>query len=205
MRIIEKGDSIMKRIENVLSALVVVLLAAGVNAQTRPDFSGRWTNEPAATAPGGSGQVDAARGSAGERGDSGRGAGRAGDMGSGWGSNITIAQDASRLTVEYVFFARGDMQPPLKFVYALDGSETKNSVMMGRGIQAQTSKTAWDSARLVITTAHTFTHPETGQRMTSEVKQTLSLESPTSLIVETTRSGVLGGPPSTTRTIYRKL
>jgi len=77
--------------------------------------------------------------------------------------------------------------------------------MMGRGIQTQTSKTAWDGDKLVITTTHAFTHPETGQQMTSEVKQTLSLESPTSLIVETTRSGVLGGPPSTTRTVYRKL
>jgi hypothetical protein len=125
-------------------------------------------------------------------------------MGSGWGSNITITQDARRLTVEYMFFSRGDMQPPLKFVYALDGSETKNSVMMGRGIQAQTSKGVWDGDKLVITTTHTFTHPETGQAMTSEVKQTLSLESPTSLIVETSRSGVLGGPASTTRTVYRK-
>jgi hypothetical protein len=33
----------------------------------------------------------------------------------------------------------------------------------------------------------------------------LTLASPTSLIIETTRSGVLGGPPATTRTVYRKL
>ena len=202
MRIIKKGDFIVRQMANVLSAAAVVLLAASATAQTRPDLSGRWTSEPepAATAPGGGAQANAARGGAGER----SGAGRSGDMGSGWGSNITITQDASRLTVEYLFFARGDMQPPLKFVYTLDGSETKNSVMMGRGAQAQRSKTAWDGDKLVITTAHTFTHPETGQPLTSEVKQTLSLESPTSLIVETTRSGVLGGPPSTTRTIYRK-
>jgi hypothetical protein len=125
-------------------------------------------------------------------------------MGSGWGSTITITQDASRLTVEYAFFARGDMQPPLKFVYALDGSETKSSVMMGRGIQTQTSKTAWEGDKLVIITRHSFENPANGQPMEIEVKQTLSLESPTSLIVETTRSGVLGGPPSMTRTIYRK-
>jgi hypothetical protein len=186
---------------NVLNVAAVILFAAGATAQTRPDFSGRWTSQPAATATGGGAQADAARGGAVDRGESG---GRSGDMGSGWASNITITQDASRLIVEYMFFARGDMQPPLKFAYALDGSETKNSVMMGRGIQTQTSKTAWDGDKLVITTAHTFTHPETGQQMTSEVKQTLSLESPNSLIVETTRSGVLGGPPSTTRTVYRK-
>src|SRR5262245_8423418 len=104
----------MERLTHLLSGALVVLLVISVTAQTRPDFSGRWTSgtEPTATASG-------AGGRAGER---------AGDMGSGWGSSITVAQDANRLTVEYTFFARGDMQPPLKFVYALDGSETKNSV-----------------------------------------------------------------------------
>jgi hypothetical protein len=126
-------------------------------------------------------------------------------MGSGWGPNITIAQTAERMSVEYMFFARGDMQPPLRFVFALDGSETKNSVMMGRGIQTQTSKTAWEGDKLVITTTHSFASPETGRPLTIEVKQTLALESPTSLIIETTRGGVLGGPSSTTRTVYRKL
>jgi hypothetical protein len=109
------------------------------------------------------------------------------------------------LTVEYAFFARGDMQPPLKFVYALDGPETKNSVMMGRGVQVQASKAKWDADALVITTVHTFPHPETGQTVTSEVRQRLLLETPTSLVVETTRSAVLGGPPSTTRIVYRKV
>jgi hypothetical protein len=179
----------MKRLTNLLSGALVALLAVSATARTRPDFSGRWSSEPS---PAGDGQ----RGASGDR---------IGDMGSGWGSNITITQTAERMTVEYVFFARGDMQPPLRFVFALDGSETKNSVMMGRGIQAQTSKTAWEGEKLVITTTHSFTHPETGQPLTSEIKQTLALESPTSLIVETTRSGVLGGPSSTTRTAYRKL
>jgi hypothetical protein len=126
-------------------------------------------------------------------------------MGSGWGPNITITQDATRLTVEYMFFTRGDMQQPLRFHYALDGSETKNSVMMGRGIQMQTSRTSWNGEQLVITTLHTFNNPENGQPMTSEVKRVLSLASPDSLTVETTRGGVLGGPPSTTLTVYRKL
>jgi hypothetical protein len=179
----------MTRAAHVLGPAAVVLFAVITLAQTRPDFSGRWTSEPdPSSQPAGGG----------------RGGVRNGDMGSGWGSNIAIAQDAGRLTVEYLFFAPGDMQPPLKFVYALDGSETKNSVMMGRGLQVQRSKAAWDGDKLVITTLHTFEHPETGQPMTSEVKQTLWLESPASLIIETTRGGVLGGPPSTTRTAYRK-
>jgi hypothetical protein len=125
-------------------------------------------------------------------------------MGSGWGSPITITQDGSRLTVEYAVFARGDMQPPLRFVYALDGSETKNSVMMGRGIQLQVSKTAWDGEKLVITTAHTLADPVSGKPVAATVTQTLSLESPTSLVVETMRSGVLGGPATSARTVYRK-
>lgn len=125
-------------------------------------------------------------------------------MGSGWGSPITITQDATKLTVEYQFFARNDLQPPLTFVYALDGSETKNSVMMGRGVQEQTSRTAWDGDRLVITTIHSFADPSSGKTMTAEVKQTLSLSTPTSLVVETVRAGVLGGPSSTTRTTYVK-
>ena len=134
----------------------------------------------------------------------GRGA-LSGDMGSGWGSTIAISQDSKSLTVEYAFFARGDMQPPLKFTYALDGSETQNSVMMGRGVQVQKSVTRWDENALVITTLHTFPHPETGRTATSELVQRLSLESPTSLIVETTRKGVMEGPSSTTRTVYRKI
>jgi hypothetical protein len=179
----------MKCLTNLLIGALVALLVVGATAQTRPDFSGRWTSEPS---PAGDGQ----RGASGER---------IGDMGSGWGPNITITQTAERMTVEYMFFARGDMQPPLRFVFALDGLEMKNSVMMGRGIQTQTSKTAWEGDKLVITTTHSFARSETGQPMTGEVKQTLALESPTSLIIETTRGGVLGGPSSKTRTVYKKL
>jgi hypothetical protein len=167
--------------------------SAGAAAQTRPDFAGQWVRQDTAV-------TEAARGG---RAGGARGR-RTGDMGSGWGPDIAITQDANQLIVEYAFFARGDMQAPLRFVYALNGSETKNSVMMGRGIQVQTSRTAWAGEKLVITTKHSFPHPETGQPMTSEMTQTLSLESPGSLLVETVRSGVLDGPPSTTRTVYRK-
>lgn len=154
-------------------------------ALTNPNFAGRWAVvEPAA--PGG-------------------GQGGRGDMGSGWGTPLTITHDANRLTVEYAFFSRGDMQPPLKFVYALDGSETRNSVMMGRGTQVQVSKTSWDGTKLVISTIHTFTDPTTNKPASIEVKQILSLDSPTSLTVETVRASVLGGQPVSTRTTYRKL
>ncbi len=197
----------MRPLARLLSMLVVTVFAITVSAQTMPDFSGKWTSEPepnqkaTATERGGQGVTQPAGG---DRSGSGRAGPRSGDMGSGWGSNITVTQDTTRLTVEYMFFARGDFQPPLKFEYAFDGSETRNSVMMGRGIQIQVSRAKWDGDKLVITTVHSFSHPETGQPMTSELKHTLSLESPARLIVESTRNGVLGGPPSTVRTIYRK-
>lgn len=175
--------------KHVLWILTLALFATTVMAQSRPDFSGRWIIEPEAAPSAGAPRV----------------APTAGTMGSGWGSDITIAQDATRLTVEYVFFGRGDMQPPLKFIYALDGSETKNSVMMGRGIQVQTAKISWEGNKLVITTEHAYDNFADGKPMTTKVLQTLSLESPTSLLVETKRSGVVvGGPPSTTRTMYKK-
>jgi hypothetical protein len=173
------------------AAAFAALLVASLLAQEKPNFSGRWTTDPdpAAVTPG--------RGAGGGRG--------AGDMGSGWGSTITLTQDATRLTVEYVFFARGDMQPPIRLVYPLDGGETKNTVMMGRGMQIQSSRGAWSGNTLVITTLHTFANPQTGKPDTVEVKHSLTLESPSALIVETVRAGVLGGPTTTTKTTYRKL
>ena len=192
--------------------LASVTVAAGAVPQAPVDFSGRWTTEfePGApvAAPGTAPAVGQAAGGGAAPQAPGRGGGRGaarGDMGSGWGPTITVTQDARQLVIEYAVFARGDMQPPLKFLYALDGSETKNTVMMGRGMQTQTSRTAWDGTRLKITTAHTLTDPATNKPLTALVTQTLSLASPTELVVETVRAGVLGGPDTTTRTVYRKL
>jgi hypothetical protein len=183
-----------------IGAMAAVLTMGLDAAQQKPDFSGRWTTEaapaatPAATQPG----APAAP-------PRGGGPGRSGDMGSGWGSPITITQDAAKLTLEYAFFARGDMQPPLRFVYALDGTESRNSVMMGRGIQLQVSKTSWDGDKLVITTTHSLVDPSSGKPTSAVVTQTLSLESPTSLVVESTRAGVFGGPTTNAKTVYRKM
>jgi hypothetical protein len=196
-------EQVMRRVQWILAAVVITSFATFAVAQSKPDFSGRWTTDPdpaaAATAPPAPPRAGAPPAATGQRG------GGRGDMGSGWGSTITVTQDTARLTVEYAFFGRGDMQPPLKFVYALDGSETRNSVMMGRGIQQSASTAVWQGDTLVITTIHAFPDPETGKTTGIEVKQALSLESPTSLVVETTRRGLPGAQPSMTRTVYRKL
>ncbi|MGE5835704.1 MAG: hypothetical protein ACM4AI_14560 [Acidobacteriota bacterium] len=192
----------MRRVHWIPAAAMFVLLTVGAGAQARPDFSGRWTTDPdpaAPTTPAGAGRAGAPPAAPGQRG------GQTGNMGSGWGSTITITQDASKLTVEYAFFGRGDMQPPLKFVFALDGTETRNSVMMGRGIQGQVSSATWQGDKLIIDTVHAFPDPDSAKPAAVHVEQVLSLESPTSLVVETTRNSALYGRSPTTRTVYRKL
>jgi hypothetical protein len=125
-------------------------------------------------------------------------------MGSGWGSTITIAQDTNRLRVEYTIFSRYDLQPPQTFTYPLDGSVGRNAVMMGRGEQIESSRAQWNGQTLIIITTFEIADRSAGQPFTAELVRKLWLESPTTVAVEVTRAGVLGGPASTTRSVYRK-
>jgi hypothetical protein len=170
----------------VWAAALLFASGASVVAQSPADFSGTWTVVPPARAAG------VARGSAPPA------LSAPGDMGSGWGNELTITQDDSTLTVVYTYFVPRDMHPPFTFKYPLNGSAVTHIVNMGRGPQEQVSKASWRGAALAITTAHRF------EAMTSEMTQVLSLESPATLVIETTRPGVPGGGPSTTRTTYRK-
>jgi hypothetical protein len=162
-------------------------LSASATSQV-PDFSGAWTAEPAAAPAAPATPAPPARG----------------DMGSGWGSPLTITQDAKQLVVEQLLFGRGDMQPPLRFVYALDGSETRNTVMIGHASQVRVSRAAWDGQTLQVTTTYPAVDPSSGKPFTTEVTHRLSLASPTSLVIEVTRGPALGGQPTTTRAVYRK-
>jgi hypothetical protein len=170
----------------------IALLASSGGAQTLPDFTGKWVvaapASPAGTSMGSAPPTLSAQGA----------------MGSGWGSEITLAQDAASLTVEYTYFHAREIQPPFRFKYLLDGSVSRNTVNLGRGPQEQVSKASIEGSSLVITTTHNFTNPLTGHASTSETRQVLSLESPTSIVIETTRSAVMGGKASTTKTTYNK-
>ena len=110
--------------------------------------------------------------------------------------------------VERIFFVPREIQPPIRYRYALDGSESRNLILMGRGIQVQESTARWEGDELVITVIHAVPDLEDGQAVECEVMQTLSLQPPqqavgeSSLVIETERCGVLGGIPSTTRTVY---
>jgi hypothetical protein len=169
-------------------------MSATVGAVMQPpvDFSGQWTLQPPKIAlpPAVPGTPAAAA--------------TPGDLGSGWGTTLTIAQDAARLSVAYQIFSRYDLQPPVTFTYPLDGSIGRNTVMMGRGEQVESSRARWDGQTLIVTTTFQVDARDAGKPLTAELTRKLWLESPTTLIVEATHTGVLGGPGSTTRSIYRK-
>lgn len=179
-----------RRLTVVLAVFAAGILATGMSAQEKPYFTGAWTVSelPAAPAAGGDGPRVS--------------------LGSGWGESFTLLQDSNMLTVERVLYRPRDYQPTMKLRYALDGSESRNTFMMGRGMQVQVSTAAWESDKLVITMVHTVPDVEVGRTVRCEVTQTLSLEPPrqavgeSSLVIETRRCGVLGGLPSTTRTVY---
>jgi hypothetical protein len=167
--------------------LALTLVAVTAGAQTRPDFSGRWTAVPEPVPGGG-----------------GRGGQTApGTMGSGWGTEITINQNASTLAVDRAQFSQYDMQPPMRFTYALDGSESRNTISMGRGLQPLVSKASWQDATLVISTSYPFSNPQNGTPDAIEVTQVLSLDASGSLVITTTR-GLPGAQPSTVTTTYKK-
>jgi hypothetical protein len=148
-------------------------------AWAAPDVSGTWTVAPPAPGP-------------------------RGDLGSGWGSPLTVTQDAAQVTVEYAFFAPGELQSPLRFTYALDGTETKAVVYLGRGAQVQRSRARWEGERLVVVTTHDVVDPATGAALTMDVTRTLTLSSKSTLVVETSRPGVLGGTATSTKVVYRR-
>ena len=107
------------------------------------------------------------------------------------GQELTITQDAANMTLEYM--GGGQNPAPVKLVYKLDGTESKN-MMMGRGGQMeQVSKAAWSGQSLVITTT----------TAAGEVKRTLSLQGG-NLVVETAAPGRDGGPGTTTKVVYKK-
>jgi len=188
------------------AAAAVVLLSLVFQTQTpvattRPDFNGRWADVAPAPAQPGQGRQGAAGAPGGRAGGPGA---QAVSAGSGWLTPFTITQTANELTVEYSFFSRGDMQPPLKHVFALDGSERQATMNLGRGPQLQVTSASWAADKLVLKTVHSFTDPMTGKPMTVDVKQTLSLENATTLIVETVRGPALGGQATSAKSTYQK-
>lgn len=173
---------------------VCAALSMVVAAQAPANFAGQW-NEEVIAAP-------LSSGAPASRPDQGRLA--VGDMGSGWGSPLQITQNARQLVVSQTLFSSYDAATQPRFVYALDGSESRNSVMISHTTQVRVSRAQWDGQALRITTRYPGMDPGTGKPVTTEVVHRLSLESADRMIVEVTRSAPLGGKPVTTRTVYQK-
>ena len=152
-------------------------------SQSRPDFTGEWVRTDSTTEQRSVATV-------------GDGAFRVGTLGSGWGSPLTLRQQANQLVVEYTHFGTYDLQPKLSFTFALDGSESRNSVMIGHAESVLSSRTAWRGDTLVITTEY---RAPAGVK-DATVRQAISLASPTSLVIQTSRGE--NSPPS--KSVYSK-
>ena len=166
--------------------LLTIAALAGTSgvasAQARPDFTGEWIRADSA----GEQRTVATVGDAGFR---------VGTMGSGWGSPLTLRQAANRLVVEYAYFGTYDLQPRLSFTFTLDGSESRNAVMIGHTESVSRSRAAWRGDTLVITTQYSAPAGATE----AVVRQALSLTSPTLLVIEATR-----GSSAPSRSVYVK-
>lgn len=174
-----------------VTAIAFLVIAVCPALAQRPDFSGVWRLD----------ETGAAQRSVASRGDAGF---RVGDMGSGWGTTLTFRQQATRLSVEYVYFSAYDLQPPLSFTFALDGSESRNGIMIGHATAEERSRTAWRGDTLVITTLTPAPPADDGRPRTAEMRQALHLDSPTTLVIETTRVGLGGAQTRTSRSVYRR-
>lgn len=113
-------------------AAAVLAVATMASAQ-KPDFSGTWTLDEAASGM--------------EAGGGGGGRGGRGGFG-GLGQGATVKQTADTLTVERTF---GENK--VTSTYKLDGSESKNTMMGRGGNQMEAVSTAkFDGGKLTITT-----------------------------------------------------
>jgi hypothetical protein len=168
----------MRRITAALTIAATSVIAANLVAQPKPNFSGKWTLDPSASAA-----------PAGAEGGRGRGGGI-----TGWGQLFTATQDANTLTVEYT-----QGENPVKVVYKLDGSDSTNMMPRRQGGEpiAQVSKAVWDGAKLNITTTVTF------GGNSFEIKRAVSLDAG-NLVLETTAPAFGGNTPTTTKAVYKK-
>jgi hypothetical protein len=115
----------------------------------------------------------------------------------GWGRDITITVEAGQITIERHQFVANDMQPPMRYVYALGGAESRNVVDMGRGPQEEVGRATREGGSLVIVSRHAE-----GASLAAEVRQVFAIDAAGDLVVETTRTA--GGRTSSSRARYRR-
>jgi hypothetical protein len=166
----------MRRVTALVGAAAVVLWAAAVLAQAKPNFAGTWTVDAEKTAA-------ANPAPAGGGGGGGRGGGRGGMQGP-----MTVKQDATTLSTE-----RQGQNGPMTTTYTLDGKP--QTVTQGQGEATVTAKI--DGATIVIETTRDMGNGP------STTKQVWSMEGEW-LVIAQTSPGRQGGEPTTRKTYYKK-
>jgi hypothetical protein len=169
----------MRRVTALVGAAAVVLWAAAVMAQAKPNFAGSWTMDQEKTtaanpAPAGGG-----------------GGGRAGGGGGGRGGAqgpMVVKQDATTLSVE-----RQGANGPTTTTYTLDGKP--HEVTQGQGTATVTAKV--DGATIVIDTTSDMGNGPTTR------KQVWSMEGDW-LVIAATNPPRGGGEATTRKTYYKK-
>jgi hypothetical protein len=116
----------MKGVVSTAVVLTMVLAAVPSIAQSRPNFTGKWTYVPGPNAaPAGPGSLR---------------------------QDFTVTQNDKTLTTT----SDNPERPDLNAVYNLDGTETRSSITVnGRSIE-RVSKARWDGSKLVITSTTTL-------------------------------------------------
>ena len=173
----------MKRARIGILAAAVFAVAAVAFAQAKPDFSGTWTLDDAAS---GMAAPPAGAPPAGAPGGGGGGGGRGGGGSLGNGP-ATVKQTADALTIE-----RTMGENKVVMTYKLDGTESKNT-MPGRGgtPMESTSVAKFDAGKLTINTKR-----DMGGQMV-ETTEVWSLAGPVLTIESTNARG-------TQKRVYKK-
>jgi len=166
----------MRRVAAVLSTAAMVAFAAGVFAQGKPDFTGKWSPDAEKTAAANPNAMAGGGGGGGNRG------------GGGGGGAFEVKQDATTLTRT----SQGQ-NGPMETKYTLDGAT--HDMPMGQGTAKVTAKV--DGSTIVIEQ----TVDRNGTPTTT--KSVWSMEGG-ELVITTTRPGRGGGDPTTSKAYYKK-
>src|SRR6476660_5795543 len=121
----------------VIGLTTATLLVAGLSAQNKPNFSGKWTRDDGATA---------AAAAAAMRGGQ-RPPGAGGTVGFICALTCTISHDANALKVER---QQGDQT--FKSEFKLDGTNSKNQAPGQGGMTDVITVAKWDGSRITFTT-----------------------------------------------------
>ncbi len=135
---------------------------------------------------------------------SGDGAFKVGDMGSGWGVTLTFSQRSGRLVLEYPYFAAYDLQAPLHYEFALDGTEVENVVTIGPGPTRLRARAEWRADTLVVTTRQPVPPEVAPAGVKAEVRRALRVTARDTMEIVTTRVGVNGASTNVVRSTYAR-